>query len=321
MRTGILFPGYGGQLIGMAKALYDESRIVQEYFEEASNCLNVNFVKLCFASSDTDIAQMSAAYPSIFLVSCALYAVIRDKGITPDMVVGCNTGDYGALYAAKSITFPDGLYLLHKYAHYYQTFLDEQPMHMCAVNGIAYDALMAICKKASTKQELVNIGISYNDHEHMIGGHPEAVNRAQEALDQHDEGVTYKKQSVAYGLHSALMDPVAEPFKISLEKVDFKDPVITCISSQAQILVTSDQIKTNVTESIREPVLFNKVLDSLAAYELIIQVGPGDELSKLVKEKYPDTIIITVQDKEDFEQLAPYIPEKTTNTETTEHDN
>lgn len=320
MRTAILFPGYGGQLIGMAKALYDESRIMQEYFEEASNCLNVNFVKLCFASSDTDIAQMPAAYPSIFLVSCALYAVIRDKGIVPDMVVGCNTGDYGALYAAKSITFPDGLYLLNKYAQYYQTFLEENKIRMCAVKGIAHSTLITLCKKASTREESVSVSISYGDDDHMIGGHAGAVKKAQEMLDQHDK-VTCKEQSPEYGVHSILMDPVAEQFKVYLEKVDFKDPVITCMNSQAQILVTGDHVKTNVTESIREPVLFNKVIDALAAYELIIQVGPGEQLGKLVKEKYPDTMVIIVQDKEDLEKLAPYIPEKTTNTETTEHDN
>ena len=44
MKIGMLFPGYGSQFVGMDKDLYDESRTFQEYFEEASNCLNVNFV-------------------------------------------------------------------------------------------------------------------------------------------------------------------------------------------------------------------------------------------------------------------------------------
>ena len=46
MKIALLFPGYGSQFVGMGKELYDEYRIVQEYFEEASNCLNNNFVNI-----------------------------------------------------------------------------------------------------------------------------------------------------------------------------------------------------------------------------------------------------------------------------------
>ena len=46
MKIAMIFPGYGSQYVGMGKELYDESRIMQEYFEEASNCLNINFRKI-----------------------------------------------------------------------------------------------------------------------------------------------------------------------------------------------------------------------------------------------------------------------------------
>jgi len=120
MKVALLFPGYGSQYVGMGKEVYDEYRIVQEYFEEASNCLNVNFVKLCFASSDTEIGVAASAYTSIFLVSSALYAIIKQEGIVPALVAGYNIGEYSSLFAAGSITFPDGLYLLNKLALFHQ---------------------------------------------------------------------------------------------------------------------------------------------------------------------------------------------------------
>src|SRR5206468_1601039 len=107
---------YGSQFVGMGKDLYDQSRIMQEYFEEASNCLNINFVKLCFASSDAELARAEHAYPALFLVSCALHALIKEQGVQANIVAGYNQGEFSAVYAAGGINFPDGLYLLSKYA-------------------------------------------------------------------------------------------------------------------------------------------------------------------------------------------------------------
>src|SRR5438045_2310441 len=163
MKIGILFPGYGSQFVGMGKELYDESRIMQEYFEEAANCLNVNFVKLCFASSDAELAKMENAYPATFLVSCAIYALLKEEGIllhhggvnpellrregqvTADIVAGYNLGEYAALHAAGGISFPDGLYLLNKYAHFYEQALPALDVGILQITGISTRTLEKAC--------------------------------------------------------------------------------------------------------------------------------------------------------------------------------
>src|SRR5580765_900605 len=160
MKIAVVFPGYGSQHVGMGKEMYDEYRIVQEYFEEASNCLNSNFVKLCFASSESEMATMPVAYPTIFLVSCALYALIRQEGITPAAVAGYNIGEYSALFATGSITFPDGLYLLNKLALFYQDLLPSLDVQMLRVSGIDGARLEAFCQYASRGDERALI-VSY----------------------------------------------------------------------------------------------------------------------------------------------------------------
>src|SRR5579859_6426456 len=99
MKIATLFPGYGSQYVGMGKELYDESRIMQEYFEEASNCLNINFVKLCFASSDAEISRIDNALLTNFLVGSALFALLKDLGFKTDVLVGHNAGEYAAIYS------------------------------------------------------------------------------------------------------------------------------------------------------------------------------------------------------------------------------
>lgn len=114
-KVGMIFPGQGSQFVGMAKEFYDNERIVQEYFEQASNCLNQNFVKLCFASSEKDLMETVNTQTSIFLVSSAIYALLKEKySIVPNLIAGHSLGEYSAVFAAGGINFPDGLYLLKK---------------------------------------------------------------------------------------------------------------------------------------------------------------------------------------------------------------
>ena len=77
MKCALIFPGYSSQYVGMGKELYDEYRIVQEYFEEASNCSNINFVKLCFASSDIELAKLTNAYMALFLIGSSVFALLK----------------------------------------------------------------------------------------------------------------------------------------------------------------------------------------------------------------------------------------------------
>ena len=114
MRTALLFPGHGAQRVGMVKEFYNNSRAVQELFEQASHCLDINFIRLCFASSDAELSRVENAFPALFLMQCAVVKYLQEQGVSYDAVAGCDVGSYAAAYAAGSLTLPDGLYLLSK---------------------------------------------------------------------------------------------------------------------------------------------------------------------------------------------------------------
>src|SRR5207245_1734398 len=109
------FPGYGEQFIGMGKDLYDELRIIQEHFEQASGIIDINFVKLLFASSDQEILSIRYSYLAMYVLQTAIYTVAQQKGLKPDFVAGYGIGEYAACYASSSLSFVDGLYIVNKY--------------------------------------------------------------------------------------------------------------------------------------------------------------------------------------------------------------
>src|SRR5438477_2021990 len=261
MKTALLFPGYGSQFVGMGKELYDEYRVIQEYFEEASNCLDINFVKLCFASSDVELAKMVNAYTSLFLIGCSIYAVLKEHEIVPDIVAGYNNGETTALFAAGCFSLPDGLYLLNKFCSFYQECIDRNDFDALHISGIATQQLEDMCKKVSNDEHKVFIAIYNSPVDHIVTGNRQGLSQLQDMMSDAQEA---DYLSAEMGLHSSLMNEVVNLFKDYLEKVDFKDlkiPMISCIDGE--IITLGTDVKARYIRHIDFPLDFVRAIKRL----------------------------------------------------------
>ena len=310
MKLVMLYPGYGSQFVGMAKELYDEHRIVQEYFEEAGNCLEVNFVKLAFASSDSELSRMNNAYTTLFVVSSAITALLKQEGIEPTLVAGYNNGEYSALFAAGGISFPDGLYLLNKYASLYLEDIENLDVAMVRIIGADEQQITELCVQNSDLENPVYIALYENDHRHIIAG-PRA--RVYQVAEQARTIARVKIEEVGLelGLHSPLMGAVADTFKMYLEKVDFKDLSVGLINNTDVYEIKSGiDARAAVISFIERPVLWNQTMDALSDTDLFVEVGPGSYLTDMIKIKYPHIPALSINNKADLEELKKVIAEQ-----------
>jgi len=299
----MVFPGYGSQFVGMAKELYDQSRIMQEYYEEASNCLNMNFVKLCFASSEIELAKMNHAYVATFLVSCSLYAIMKEEGIEPHVVAGYNLGEYAALFAADGFSLPDGLYLLNKYATFYHDHLATMDAGLLRINGLRAQELQTLCDKVGDTMNVALIAVYETPIQHVVSGTRTALERLRQLADAMDN-VKVADGDIELGLHSPLMETVAMNLKVYLEKVDFKELRVPLIDDvRGKLLRQGDEIKDHVVEHIRSPLVWHKVIESLRDYDPIIEVGPGSLLNPYIQAVFPEKIVVSVNKRSDIEAL------------------
>lgn len=309
MKVALLFPGYGSQFVGMGKELYDEYRIVQEYFEEASNCLDINFVKLCFASSDAEISKMSNAYTSLFLIESALAALLKEQGVQADCFVGYNNGEAAALCASGCFNFPDGLYLLSKFCSLYQDAVTAGDFDALHVQGVTSEVLERLCSEASSESanEEVCIALYNDDQDHIVTGNSRAISAVRD-LVLNNVGTKVNYSGIEVGMHSAVIKQVTDQFKLYLEKVDFKDITIPFISSVDGSAITLGQdLKDYFIRSFNSPLFFTHIIDYLRNYDYIIVVGPGEQLVRMLNKKYSEKKVLSVLKGIDIELVKTVI--------------
>lgn len=303
MKVGLLFPEFGSQHVGMGKELYDTSRLMQEYFEEASHCLNTNFVKLCFASSDHELARIQHGYASLFLMSSAIGSLVAAQGIKPVAVAGFGVGEFAALQYAGSLSFPDGLYFLTKYAQLYQSIQKTHSLKSVYIDCIDIRSLKQYCKEVSTSQESVGITAFISLTGAIIAGHKPAVDRVA-ALVKEGGGKVHHRL-IDGGLHSQLMQPIAEALEMYCEKVDIKDahiPVISCVDGIARI--KGDLLLPALLDQITAPVRWDKLMLHVALWDVVLEIGPGSTLTHLIKAAWPNKQIYTINKQADIDELA-----------------
>lgn len=303
MKVGLLFPEFGSQHVGMGKELYDSSRLMQEYFEEASHCLNTNFVKLCFASSDYELARIEHAYPSLFLMSSAIGSMVAQHGIKPVAVAGFGMGEFAALQFAGSINFPDGLYFLTKYAQLYQQTLDSVELRSVYIQNVDVRSIKQLCKNASSRNFTVSITAYISNTAAIIAGHTQAVDAVV-----HEAGLIgalVEERIIDGGMHSGLMDSIADDLERHSEKIDINDahvPVIACVDGIAR--VKGDLLATTMLQQITSSIRWDKIMVHVAAWDVVLEIGPGSTLTKFIKAAWPTKQVLTLNKQDDIEELA-----------------
>jgi [acyl-carrier-protein] S-malonyltransferase len=304
-KIGVVFPGYGEQFIGMGKDLYDELRIVQEFFEQAAGTAEINFVKLLFASSDQDISQIREGYLAIYLFEAALYQVLYDKGLRPDFVAGHGIGEYAAAYASGSLSFIDGLYILNKYAQFYQEFLPGKELtSLRIVREFELEFLQELCTTQSTKHMKAYVSAQNTHHAFYVAGHQNVVEKIRKyCLKQ----VIRKVRVIGpeYGMHSELIDQVIENLKLYYHKIQFKDLKIPLITNVDGVYVTTPSaLESAIMRKNNNRIQWLEVIQGFQGCDVIISVGPGKQLIEWFKEIFPDKEYYHVSKLKHFKKIA-----------------
>jgi [acyl-carrier-protein] S-malonyltransferase len=305
-----LFPGQGSQYSGMGKALSDTFPEAKRTFEEADEALGFSLTRLCFEGSDDDLKKTENTQPALLAVSLAAYRVLEARNLKPGLVAGHSLGEYSALVAAGSLSFPDALRLVRKRGHYMQEAVPAGVGAMAALLKLPDGHLDRILTEAAQSEVVTAANLNSPDQV-VIAGHVGAVERAME-LAKASGARRAVRLPVSAPFHCPLMRPAQQRLELDLRALSFCDLAFPLINNwQARTITAGAEAREGLYEQIPNPVRWTETIRKMihSGSRRFVEVGAGSVLTGLLRNTDPAASGVSFGDPVDLEKLVGLFPE------------
>ncbi|WP_227766720.1 ACP S-malonyltransferase [Zhaonella formicivorans] len=302
-KIAFIFPGQGSQYVGMGKDFAEHHPAAAAVFAQAEQQLGFSLAKLCFEGPEDVLKQTSNTQPALLTTSIACYEVLKGEGIQPDYLAGHSLGEYSALVAAGSISFPDAVSLVQKRGQLMEEAYPSGQGGMAAVLGLSALQVEKVCK-AATSYGLVQPA-NYNcPGQVVIAGENAALKQAV-ILAKEAGAKRVVELAVSGPFHSKLMEKAGDKLAAILSEIEVRDPFLPVIANvNAEPLRTGQEVRNSLVKQLSNPVRWEETVQKLydLGVRIFVEVGPEKVLSGLVKKIVKDVLIANVQDRESLQK-------------------
>jgi len=266
----LLFPGQGGQYLGMGQRLFETEPVFRDVLFQASRIVRtaggVDLIETLFDGTVDWRDDLEVSHPAIVAMQWGIVAALRAKGAKVAAVMGASLGEYSAMATAGATGFADMVRLA----------FDHARLALAHTNA---GGLVAALGPDATLQTLVEPGVTIagvNAPDHVIFAGEDAaldrlIGRAQAA------GCTTVRLPVPRPFHAPEMAPLADAHRQSMTGLRLGAPDLPCYSATARGRLRQTDAR-HFWNLVRDPLYVPEALQALQADHpgcLFVEVGPG----------------------------------------------
>lgn len=295
MKIGYLFSGQGQQFADMGQDFYESNPLYKVIIDHASKTLDLDL----FDSNNLNNPENTQV--AILAMSYGINQLIQSINLKPTAMIGLSLGEYSALVSAEALSFDLGLKLVADRSKYMDEAGFENPGKMAAVLKVDPKLVVEVCDEIDGVYPA-----NFNTKEQtVIGGTVEGVQKATDKLLEKG-AKRVVPLNVKVSSHTPLMKSASEKLYQRLQEVDFSAPKVPVISNTTVEPFEINQLNDVLRDQLIMPTHFYEDLEKMVndyQVDTLIEIGPGDTLSKFAKKTYKDLKIFNVDSVDKFNKL------------------
>jgi len=280
----------------MGVELYQLERVFRERVDECCEILKFHLqfdLREVLYESERESAEAagrlretSITQPALFVTEYALAHLWMSWGVRPASMIGHSIGEYVAACLAGVFTLEDALMLVAARGR----LMQAMPSGAMMAVPLAEQELRALIDEELSDGELsdgrLSLAAVNAPSSCVVSGSSEMLARLEETLTS--KGLEFRRLDTSHAFHSAMMEPVLEPFVELVSRFRLSAPRIPFISNLTGRKITEQEATdpNYWAQHMRHTVRFADGIGELLQEEnlILLEVGPGSALGSLAKQ-------------------------------------